>query len=155
MSGEQRETIVQRVLESGGKHAEVGWSFKSHWNAFKTAWNWSTQVEDAQEELKRALKDASKAPDPEFIASLTTLATEPLFTEAAETLLNQWRQIMRDRSDTMIRVVSNKISHIQQTTLSKRASEMHKSELGTAVLTARRALFQALAVVTSQGGHLG
>jgi len=159
MAREQRETIVQRMLQGGQPVAEPGWSFKSHWNAaVKTILSWANRAEDAQDELKRVVNDAKQVPDRQFIASLSVLVTQhsqPLFAEAATNLINQWRQIMRERYDNAIRDTLDEIAVVQKTTLNERAAEKHISELDIALCTARQAFSQALVEATPQKGVSG
>ena len=154
LSPEQKEVVAQKILE-GGKTANMGWGFASNWKVLQTAWSWVTQMQDAQNELRAAVRAGEKEPDPIFIASLEELAKEPLFVEPATALANQWKQILRDRMDNTIRIVVNRVAFKQEQTLNKHVQAKHNGDLEEALAKVRWDFIQALGDIPIPEGSTG
>jgi len=151
---EQKAVVAQKILE-GGKKANIGWSFGGNWNVLQAAFSWVTLAQDAQNELKAAVKAGEKQPDPIFIASLEELANEALFVEPATALANQWKQILRDRMDSTVRIVVNKVAFKQEQTLNKHVQAKHNGELEEALAKVRWDFIQALGDIPIPEGSTG
>jgi len=121
----------------------------------QAAWSWAAQAQDAQNELKAAVRAGEKEPDPVFIASLEELANEALFVEPATTLTNQWKQILRDRMDNTLRIVVNKVAFKQEQTLNKQLRAKHDGDFEEAFAKVRRDFIQALGEAPIPEGSTG
>jgi len=154
LSHEQKEIVAQKILE-GAKKANIGWNLSGNWNVLQHAFSWVTRVQDAQKELKAAVKAGEKVPDPIFIASLEELANDALFVEPATALADQWKQILRDRMKHTIRAVVNKIFFKQEQTLNEQAPAKHNDELEEALAGVRWDFIQALGEIPIPKGSTG
>ena len=136
----QKKTIVQQIFEEG-KKANTHSTLSEH---LTSLWKWATRQHDVQEELRTALQNGERVPDPTFIASLPDLATIPLFEEPAAVVKNHWYQLLKDQVDKVASNAARKVIQIQQLALSRQTGNRLDSQLATTLGKSRQQFIDEL-----------
>ncbi|EJD48574.1 hypothetical protein AURDEDRAFT_162532 [Auricularia subglabra TFB-10046 SS5] len=144
LSDEQKEKIVQVVLEEG-KHANVVYTSTGSTNAQKSGGSWGqiwtsfceglgkavgVRPSESEEELRRSIKDGEACLDPLFLSRLPQLVdAQPVLAGPAEKLLSQWRSIVKNRADQVVKPLCHKIRSLQERILRQRNKDQIDGKL--------------------------